>query len=35
MTGELTLQGKVLKTSDVKEKIMVANKEGIREVILP
>lgn len=35
MTGEVTLNGQVLRTHSIKEKIMVASREKIREVILP
>jgi predicted ATP-dependent serine protease len=35
MTGQLSLKGKVLKVIDAKEKVLIAKREGIREVILP
>ena len=35
LTGELTLHGKVLRTHGIKEKIIVAKREKIKEVIIP
>lgn len=35
MTGEVTLHGHILRTHNIKQKIMVASRQKISEVILP
>ena len=35
MTGELTLYGKILRTHGIKEKVLLARREKIKDVIIP
>lgn len=35
MTGELTLHGKILRTSGIKEKVLLARREQIWDLIIP
>ncbi len=35
MTGELTLHGKILRTGGIKEKVLLARREQILDVIIP
>jgi ATP-dependent Lon protease len=35
MTGEITLHGKILRTHGIKEKVLLAKREKIPNLILP